>query len=74
LMYYPLMFLVGFVFLSAFLGKFAETIHAIVNGRRKTLVESLLNQLTTTDMVGEVPTLQDAANAVLSEVDNSRRK
>lgn len=45
LLTYPLMFLIGFTLLSAFLGKFAEFFMELAVGGNRTLVESLISRI-----------------------------
>jgi hypothetical protein len=45
LIVFPLLFLTGFTFLSAFLGKFSEAIVSLLRGQNKGLVETLLDQM-----------------------------
>jgi hypothetical protein len=45
LIVFPLLFLTGFTFLSAFLGKFSEALVALLKGNKKGLVDSLLDQI-----------------------------
>mmetsp|Transcript_8521 Transcript_8521/g.23576 ORF Transcript_8521/g.23576 Transcript_8521/m.23576 type:complete len:564 (-) Transcript_8521:23-1714(-) len=40
---FPFMFLIGFTFLSAFLGKFAEFLSTILSGKQKSFVDTLLD-------------------------------
>lgn len=45
LIVFPLLFLTGFTFLSAFLGKFSEALVVTLKGNQKGLVDSLLDQI-----------------------------
>jgi hypothetical protein len=57
LIVFHLLFLVGFVLLSSFLGKFAEVLYSLsARGAHRNLVESLLQKLAKTVIV---PDMQD---------------
>lgn len=61
LMTWPWTFLIGFIFLAAFLGKFAEFLSKTFGrgDQNESFVGSLLSQLKTTDMIGDVPKISD---------------
>lgn len=52
---FPLSFLFGFVFVAAFLGKFAESLTGCSG--RLTLVEALVGRFSDSGLVGEIPRL-----------------
>lgn len=64
---FPLLFLVAFVLVAAFLSKFAELIGLLIG--KKSLVEDLVGELKTVDMVGEVPGAAATAGAVHKGMD-----
>jgi hypothetical protein len=50
---FPLLFLVGFVFLSSFLGKFADmALHVYSSGGRKRIIDVLLERIKVLDQEG----------------------
>lgn len=61
LMLFPFIMLIGFVLLASFLGKFAEFFSSLFRrGRLKqSIVETILGELKTTDMIGDVTTAID---------------